>query len=143
MRDLLARISDADGEGAETITVDDVALAIDCAAPPDVETAELFNEFIKLVASWANPAKASGCDVVLQAGGIPVIFHSLRAWPEDCNVLTQASFALNHLARHGSSEVKAAMLNNSDCQNLLTAIPTKCYDSGAAWGTLSMLGFSK
>ncbi len=139
MRDLLARISSVDGEGAETITVDDVALAIDCTAPPDVETAELFNEFIKLVASWA---KASGCDVVLQAGGIPVIFHSLRAWPEESHVLMQASFALHHLARHGSSEVKAAMLNNSDCQDLLTAIPTKCFDSGAAFGTLSMLGFS-
>ena len=81
--------------------------------PKDKLTAEKFCNFMFLIVSFSQ---SSGCDVILQAGGIPVLFDCLRSWPREKDVVRMACCASNYLAFHGSETVKSAMRSVPDCR---------------------------
>ena len=134
--------SDATSTAAAcAITVADVIDGIACVMPKDKRTAEKFCLFLYLIASYAGPL---GCDVILQAGGIPVLFDCLRSWPRERNVVNYASWALFWLVEYGSLAVKSAMRSVPDCEALLIAAyksKSACYFAAAA--ALEELGYEK
>lgn len=129
---------------ATLITVVDVMDAIACTLPKDERTTAKFCDFMFHVAHYA---KSAGCDVILQAGGIPVLFDGLRLWPSVKDVVYLACLALNWLANQGSAPVKSAMRSILDCEALLIAAHESKLDrfyegiDGYAAATLDQLGF--
>ena len=104
--------------GARTITVADIRSAVACTEPTHAETADWFCAFM------AHPSfhlKSAGCDVIMEAGAIPVIFDQLRRWPAEELVVESACVALFNLAFNGSAAVKSAMRSVPDCEALLRA----------------------
>ncbi len=104
--------------GAGITTVADIQSAIALTEPAHAETAEWFCGFM------IQPSfrlKSAGCDVIMEAGAIPVIFDQLRRWPAEANVVKYACIALLNLAIHGSAAVKSAMRSVPDCEALLRA----------------------
>ena len=65
--------------------------------------------------------KSAGCDYIMEAGAIPVIFDQLRRWPAEAMVVRWACVALFNLAFAGSAAVKSAMRSVPDCEALLRA----------------------
>ena len=126
--------------GARDITVADVIDGIACVMPKDKRTADKFCHFIGLIAYWA---KSSGCDVILQAGGIPVLFDCLRSWPREKGVVTWVCLSLTSLAGWGSDTVQSAMRGVPDCEALLIAAHKSKLDDGNAADALEKLGYKK
>ena len=89
--------------------------------------------------------KSAGCDVITEAGAIPIIFDQLRRWSEEANVVVDACIALNNLASVGSAAVKSAMRSVSNCEALLRAARASGLDvyEGRQWAAdaLTKLGF--
>ena len=139
--DRISTRSDRSGfAAARAITVADVIDGIACVMPKDKRTAEKFCNFMGLIALFAE---SSGCDVILQAGGIPVLFDCLRSWPREKDVVFCACYASNYLAGHGSETVKSAMRSVPDCEALLIAAHKSKLDGGGAAAALEMLGYKK
>ena len=103
---------------AHTITVADIRSAIACTEPAHAETAERFCSFMKCPSFHL---KSAGCDLIMEAGAIPVIFDQLRRWPAEAIVVGHACIALFNLAAIGSAAVKSAMRSVPDCEALLRA----------------------
>jgi hypothetical protein len=123
---------------ARAITVADVIDCIACVMPKDKHTAHKFCNFMWLIAFWAE---SSGCDVILQAGGIPVLFDCLRSWPGEEDVVSYACCASYRLAGYGSETVKSAMRSVPDCEALLIAAYKSKLDHGNAAEALENLGY--
>ena len=104
--------------GARTITVADIRSAITLTEPAHAETGNWFCYFIK---SPPFHLKSAGCDLIMEAGAIPVIFDQLRRWPAEAKVVKRACAALLSLALYGSAAVKSAMRIVPDCEALLKA----------------------
>ena len=121
------RINSGDSAAACAMTVADVIDGIACVMPKDERTAEQFCAFVGHIAYWAG---SSGCDVILQAGGIPVVFDCLRSWPCEEDVVFCACCTLSRLARFGSATVKSAMRSVPDCEALLIAAHKSKLDGG-------------
>ena len=134
---------DTSGDSAAAaceITVADVIDGIACVMPKDMRTAEKFCYFMQRIARWAE---SSGCDVILQAGGIPVLFDCLRSWPGEKDVVNLACQASHNLAAYGSKAVKSAMRSVPDCEALLIAAQKSELDDGWAAPALKELGYKK
>jgi hypothetical protein len=125
---------------ARTITVGDVTIAIVCTLPKDARTANKFCYFMWNIAGYAN---SPGCDVILQAGGIPVLFDCLRSWPAVKPVVEYACWALHYLTVYGSTTVKLAMRNVPNCEALLTAASLSKLDKNYAGDSLAELALEK
>ncbi len=81
--------------------------------------------------------------MILQAGGIPVIFDCLRSWPSKRNVVGYACYVSNNLAKYGSETVKSAMRSVPDCEALLIAADkSKLARGNSAAKALKELGFN-
>jgi Na+-transporting methylmalonyl-CoA/oxaloacetate decarboxylase gamma subunit len=107
--------------GARNVTVANIRTAIACTIPEHAESAFWFCSFMQLPSHLLNSA---GCDLIMEAGVIPVIFHQLRQWPNEANVVTNACVALSSLAltdHTSSAAVKSAMRSVPDCEALLRA----------------------
>ncbi len=124
---------------ARAITVADVIDGIACVMPNDQLTALQFCEFMRLIAFWAG---SSGCDVILQAGGIPVVFDCLRSWPCEKDVVTTACASSSFLTLYGSETVKSAMRSVPDCEALLIAAHKSKLDISQAATALERLGYN-
>ena len=103
---------------ARTITVANIRSAVACTEPAHADTAEWLCRFMCRLPSCL---KSAGCDLIMEAGAIPVIFDQLRRWPAEANVVVVACIALNNLAMLGSAAVKSAMRSVPDCEALLRA----------------------
>ncbi len=68
----------------------------------------------------ARLAGASGCDVIMAGGAIPVIADCLKRWITDEDVVFSACAALSRLASFGSEPVKLAVKSLPDIKQLLT-----------------------
>jgi hypothetical protein len=131
------------GVAARAITVADVADVIDviaCIMLKDKHTAEKFCYFMWSIAYYAE---SPGCDVILQAGGIPVLFDCLRSWPREKDVVSYACWASSCLADWGSETVNSAMRSVPDCEALLIAAHKSSLDDRWAAPALKALGFKK
>ncbi len=130
--------------GACTVKVADVVDAIKCASSKDQRTAEKFCEFLWNIAYYAY---SQGCDVILQAGGIPVLFDCIRAWPRERNVVWYACCASYFLALNGSITVKSAMRSVPGCEaRLIAAHKSKLAKFGhSSYATMALvaLGYKK
>ena len=104
--------------GARTITVADIRSAVACTEPAHAETAEWFCRFMLKPSFHLNSA---GCDLIMEAGAISVIFDQLRRWPAEAEVMRNACIALFNLANTGSAAVKSAMRSVRDYEALLRA----------------------
>ncbi len=104
--------------GARTIEVADIRSAVALTEPAHAETAKWFCCF---VVKLSLHSKSAGCDLIMDAGAIPVIFDQLRRWPAEASVVKTACIALNNLALHGSAAVKSVMRSVPDCEALLRA----------------------
>ena len=118
-----------DSAAARAITVADVIDVIACIMLKDKHTAEKFCYFMWSIAYYAE---SPGCDVILQAGGIPVLFDCLRSWPRERAVVWHACGALYRIAVFGSEIVKSAMRSVPDCEALLIAAHKSKLDGGDA-----------
>ena len=129
--------------GARTITVADIRSAIACTEPAHAETGHWFCYFM------IRPSfhlKSAGCDLIMEAGAIPIIFDQLRRWPAEAKVVKSACIALNNLTLFGSAAVKSAMRSVPDCEALLRAARAsglELCDDGTSRATdvLTDLGF--
>ncbi len=106
-----------------TLAVADVTAAIACTVPQDQRTSI---EFCKLIdkLSYTSP----GCDIILHAGGIPIMFHCWRSYfftppPLDGDVV----HALRDLTTKGSEAVKSAIRSEPNCEELLRTISQAHY----------------
>ncbi len=122
------RIKRGDSAAAAlAITVADVIDGIACVMPKDMWAARKFCDFMWLIAIYA---RSSGCDVILEAGAIPVVFGFLRSWPRERVVVEIACGALFRIAVFGSEIVKSAMRSVPDCEALLIAAHKSKLDGG-------------
>jgi hypothetical protein len=128
-------------DAARAITVADVIDGIACVMPKDKRTAEKFCYFMHRIVCWDY---SLGCDRILQAGGIPVIFDCLRSWPCEKDVVVDACWASRCLADWGSEAVKSAMRSVPDCEALLIAAHKSKLDSfDNSARALEKLGYKK
>ncbi len=106
--------------GALTITEADIrsAIAITVREPANPEVSNVFCRFIQRP---SHHLKADGCDVIMDAGAIPVIFDQLRRWPAHADVVRRAGIALSNLTIEGSAAVKSAMRSVPAYEALLRA----------------------
>ena len=104
--------------GARTITVADIRSAVACSEPAHAETGKWLCRFML---NSVLHLKSAGCDLIMEAGAIPVIFEQLRRWPAEANIVKFACMALFNLSYHGSAAVKLAMRSVPDCEALLRA----------------------
>ncbi len=79
-------------------------------------------QLCSVVWSLAIWKKSAGCDVLLAAGIIPIVFDILRSWPSNEHVTTSACTAVYWLAKEGSASVKSALRSVPDCEALLSTI---------------------
>ena len=128
--------------GARTITVADIRSAAALTEPAHAETAE---EFCYFMTCPSFHLKSAGCDLIMEAGAIPVIFDHLRRWPAAADVVKCACIALNNLASVGSAVVKSAMRSVPNCEALLRAARASGLDENGnrlnAAEVLTKLGF--
>ena len=117
--------------GAGTITVADIRSAVACTEPAYAETADWFCVFVTYPSFHL---KSAGCDLIMEAGAIAVIFDQLRRWPAEATVVLQACVALFNLALFGSAAVKSAMRSVPDCEALLRAARASGLDVDASDG---------
>ncbi len=125
---------------ARAITVADVIDSIACIMLKDKRTAQKFCIFMMCIALYAE---SSGCDVILEAGGIPVLFDCWRSWPREKDVVYCACDASRWLACKGSETVKSAMRSVPDCEALLIAAHKSKLNGGDAAKALKKLGYKK
>ncbi len=141
MQSKLAKLEQYCTRNSRAITVADVIHGIACVMPKDKRTAKKFCYFLYLIVHWADSSAAY--DVILQAGGIPVLFDCLRSWPREKDVVTYACYASHSLAQYGSATVKAAMRSVPDCEALLIAAHKSRLADGWAAPALKELGYKK
>ena len=102
--------------GAAHVTVASVRGAIQCTEFADEHTSEWFCRCLVNVPFRFNSV---GCDAILAAGGIPVLFDLIRRWPTTLEVVLNACIALNNIAAVGSPAVKTAMMTVPGFEALL------------------------
>ncbi len=128
--------------GARTITVADIRSAAACTDPARTDTASGFCAFMIFP---SVRLKSAGCDLIMEADAIPVIFDQLRRWPLKAIVVLNACIALCNLTYSGSAAVKSAMRSVPDCEALLRAARASGLDVGNsrqyAAEALTRLGF--
>ncbi len=129
--------------GARTITLADIRSAVTLTEPAHAETGHWFCYFMQ---SPSFHLKSAGCDLIMEAGAIPVIFDHLRRWPAAADVVKNACIALSNLVFFGSAAVKSAMRSVPDCEALLRAARAsglELRDNGTSIATdaLTKLGF--
>jgi hypothetical protein len=78
-------------------------------------------DFCTLVRNIAYYAEASGCNVIHEAGVIPLLFALIARRITDADVVLPGCIAVLHLARNGSAEVKASMRSIPDYAGILNA----------------------
>ncbi len=85
---------------------------------------------------------ASGCDVIMSAGCIPIIVECLRRWPDDgpSGVVSFSCGALNMLAHKGSASVRTAISTVPGIQATLVAAEESGQSDGWAAQALQRLG---
>ena len=113
--------------GGRSIQVTDVREAIMCANTIDADVAAVFCRFVH---NTARNGGIFGCDVLHEAGAVPVVFDLLRYWSSERKVVFQSCAALWNLAWFASPTVKAAMLAVSDCEALLLSAQASELDGG-------------
>ncbi len=89
----------------------------------------------------ADHAGSAGCDVILEAGCIPVIIECLRRWPTHgpWGVVYSACWALRWLVTNGSASVVAAVEGVPDIVALVEAAKELGLDCGHAAPILEKL----
>ncbi len=91
------------GNKACTITLAVLQSAMRLLEPAGTYKAAVFCKILKLVLSRL---RSSGCDMLIAADAVPVIFDLLRRWPAEAAVVQNACIRLDHLACYGSTTVK-------------------------------------
>lgn len=124
---LLVRVQG--GDCFRCLTSQDIIAAIPCTIPPHPATALLF---ARIACNVAWNGYASACEVLREAGAVPVIVEALRRWPatgsdEDTEVHARACETICRLAEFGLGPVHAALRSVPDLQPLLAdlAVPGK------------------
>ncbi len=121
------------------VTVSKAAWLTACVSLEDPVAAKLYCEGLGNV---AYEAEASGCDVIMSAGCIPVIVECLRRWPANGpgGVVDNACWALYSLAEKGSASVHTAIKSVPGIQATLQAANDSGLDCGYTAGALENLG---
>lgn len=129
--------------GAVTITVADVKDAIACQCT-SVKDDRIAQQYCMFITNTAKLAKSHGCDVILQAGGIPVVVDCLRhlihgsGWSDS---IEHASAALYYLAANGSAAVKSAIRGVNGTEELLYDVSVwrdSHYRTRVSWAALTL-----
>ncbi len=100
--------------------------------PAHAEVGAWFSSFLIRLPLHLKP---TGCDLILEAGAIPVMFDQLRRWPASALAVSNACLALANLASCGSAAVKSAMRSIPDYEALLRAARASGLDAcqGREW----------
>ncbi len=99
-------------------------------------------EYCYSLACVAQYAEASGCDVIMSAGCIPIIVECLRRWPADGpeGVVAHACLALRMLAEYGTVTVHTTIKSVPGIKAMLVAAKTSRLDYGDAKRAIKKLG---
>ncbi len=103
-------------DARDKLTIADFHEAIACTTPPHVVTSISFSDFIYLISISATPAL---CDMIRDAGVLPVLFDMLRRWPTTEKLLQPACAALFYLSKNGSYSFQSSMRDIPDCEAVL------------------------
>ena len=126
------------------VTVSKAAWLTACLNLEDPVAAREYCHGLRLVVMYAG---ASGCDVIMSAGCIPLIVECLRRWPADgpYGVVWAACLALNNLASKGSASVRTAIKSVPGIQATLVAAKKSRLDGDMGWAALALekLGFNQ
>ncbi len=114
------------------VTVSKAAWLTACLSLEDPVAAKEYCRGLGSVALWAD---ASGCDVIMSAGCIPIIVECLRRWPADGpdGVVQSACRALNHVGVWGSASVRTAIISVPGLRALLVAAKESGLDGEGRW----------
>jgi hypothetical protein len=123
---------------ARAVTVPKAAWLTACLSLEDPVAAKEYCKGLECVVQYSG---ASGCDVVMSAGCIPVIVECLRRWPADGpkGVVHYTCWALYNLAEKGSSSVRTAIKSVPGIQAMLEAAKESRLEVGAAARALRKL----
>lgn len=99
--------SEASERGARTITVADISKAMTCTLPAHKDTTREFCVFVHMVAAYGGTA---GCDAVIEARALPMLFSMLECWAaprkQDADVIQHICAALRELGFNCSEQLK-------------------------------------
>lgn len=124
----LNRFKDKCLSSSDSITIDEIKLAITYVKPSDLETAVLLCEAMCSIARYGG---SRGCKKIASAGGIPVIVQLLAGFLFSWHAAYVASGALHALAKNGSAAVKAEVLMQRRIIELLEAASRRHFTSSS------------
>ena len=101
----ITRLKDKCADDADSVTIDEIAQGAACCEPPHPVTAELFCEAMR----WLTYINSAACDKIASAGGIPVIVQLLVRFPDEEEVVDNATRALVELSPLSDELAKAAL----------------------------------
>ncbi len=124
---------------ASAVTVSKAAWLTACLSLEDPVAAK---EYCWGLGWVAFHAEASGCDVIMSAGCLPIIVECLRRWPADGpdGVVEYACLAFYRLAKYGSASVHTAIKSVPGIRAMLVAAKKSGLDRGLAARAVERLG---